>query len=151
MNAEGRALGEAEPQLEGEYDQPNHRLTFDFGDLDVDTCLFEPCWSAIVECFVDVEISPAATSQLCNQAVITFPTAADPVTPTNVTTHFSRPREDLDADCDVDIDDVRTLLRFRNQPAASCSQFDLDGDGTITVLDARRAVLACDRARCVRP
>ncbi len=55
---------------------------------------------------------------------------------------------DLDDDCDIDRDDVRLLLGYRNQPASQCLECDLDGDGTITVLDARMLVLQCTRPRC---
>ena len=54
----------------------------------------------------------------------------------------------LDGDCDVDRDDLDILLGHRNQPASECAECDLDGDGTITVLDARKLVLLCTRPRC---
>ncbi len=55
---------------------------------------------------------------------------------------------DLDDDCDIDRDDVGLLLGYRNQPASQCLECDLDGDGTVTVLDARMLVLQCTRPRC---
>ena len=55
---------------------------------------------------------------------------------------------DLDDDKDVDRDDLTYLLGFRNQPASACPDCDLDEDGTITALDARKLVLLCTRARC---
>ncbi len=55
---------------------------------------------------------------------------------------------DLDADCDVDIGDLMIILMNRNLPAAASPGSDVDGDGMITVLDARRCVLACTCARC---
>jgi hypothetical protein len=56
---------------------------------------------------------------------------------------------DLDADGDVDRDDLNLLLADRNSPASGPDDpKDLDGDGTITVLDARKLVLLCTRARC---
>jgi uncharacterized repeat protein (TIGR01451 family) len=55
---------------------------------------------------------------------------------------------DLDGDGDVDRDDLNFLLRFRNQPATACPQCDIDEDGIITVLDARKLVLLCTRPRC---
>ncbi len=49
---------------------------------------------------------------------------------------------DLDDDCDVDRDDVSVLLIRRNTPATGPGDpYDLDGDGMITVLDARKLVL----------
>ena len=55
---------------------------------------------------------------------------------------------DLDSDGDVDRDDLNILLTYRNQPASACPECDLDGDGVITVLDARKLVLLCTRPRC---
>jgi|GEM_PF-4817891 len=73
-----------------------------------------------------------------NQAVITFPTGADPVTSTNVTTHFTRPRADLDADCDIDSDDY---LIFDAALGACVSDYNylpeanVDGDDCVTECD----------------
>jgi len=58
---------------------------------------------------------------------------------------------DLDRDEDVDRDDLNILLIHRNQPASACPECDLDGDGVITVLDARKLVLLCTCPRCVCP
>ena len=58
------------------------------------------------------------------------------------------PDGNLDGDGDVDRDDLTILLGYRNQPASECLECDLDGDGMITVLDARKLVLMCTRARC---
>ncbi len=55
---------------------------------------------------------------------------------------------DLDSDSDVDQDDLNILLTYRNQPASACPECDIDGDGIITVLDARKLVLLCTRPRC---
>jgi len=55
---------------------------------------------------------------------------------------------DFDFDGDVDLDDLNILLTYRNQPASACPACDLDGDGVITVLDARKLVLLCTRPRC---
>ena len=56
---------------------------------------------------------------------------------------------DLDRDDDVDRDDVMIILSHRNQPAQVAPACDLDKDGTITVLDARKCVLLCTCPRCV--
>jgi len=55
---------------------------------------------------------------------------------------------DLDSDGDVDQNDLNILLTYRNQPASACPECDIDGDGVITVLDARKLVLLCTRPRC---
>jgi len=58
---------------------------------------------------------------------------------------------DLDGDCDVDRLDLNILLRDRNKPVSSSlcgTDCDLDGDGIITVLDARKLVLLCTAPGC---
>jgi len=48
---------------------------------------------------------------------------------------------DLDGDGEVDVDDLEILLAGRNEPAEGPDDpRDLDGDGVITVLDARKLV-----------
>ena len=55
---------------------------------------------------------------------------------------------DLDGDGDIDRNDLNILLTYRNQRASECPECDIDGDGIITVLDARKLVLLCTRPRC---
>ncbi len=58
---------------------------------------------------------------------------------------------DLDSDEDIDRNDLNILLVDRNKTVAesSCgSACDLDGDGRVTALDARKMVLLCTRPRC---
>ncbi len=58
-------------------------------------------------------------------------------------------RGDLDGDQDVDNADLSILLAARNKPASGADDpRDLDRDGRITVLDARKLVLLCTRPRC---
>jgi len=55
---------------------------------------------------------------------------------------------DLDHDGDIDMNDLNVILSYRNQEATTCPECDLDGDGIITVLDARKLVLMCTRPGC---
>lgn len=55
---------------------------------------------------------------------------------------------DVDGDNDVDRDDLGQIFAARNRPAAPADPRDNDGDGIITVLDARQCVLNCTRPRC---
>ncbi|MCI0547165.1 MAG: thrombospondin type 3 repeat-containing protein [Candidatus Rokubacteria bacterium] len=56
---------------------------------------------------------------------------------------------DLDNDGDVDRDDLSILLADRNTAAAGANDpRDLDRDGRITALDARKLVLLCTRPNC---
>lgn len=58
---------------------------------------------------------------------------------------------DLDSDGDVDRDDVSIIFGSRNRTASgSADGRDIDRDGKITVLDARKAVLLCTRPNCAR-
>ncbi|MGH9462106.1 MAG: hypothetical protein ACRD1X_12865, partial [Vicinamibacteria bacterium] len=56
---------------------------------------------------------------------------------------------DIDADGDIDINDITSIVAARGQPAGPGDPRDADGDGTITVLDARSCVLQCSHPRCV--
>jgi len=56
---------------------------------------------------------------------------------------------DFDDDGQVCRTDLNIILSHRNQPADACPQCDLDGDGTITVLDARKLILMCTNPRCL--
>lgn len=56
---------------------------------------------------------------------------------------------DLNGDGQVDQDDLNILLAALNRPATGPGDpRDLDGDGKITALDARKLVMLCTRARC---
>lgn len=55
---------------------------------------------------------------------------------------------DLDGDGDVDMNDINIINSHRGEDASVCPECDLDGDGIITGLDARKAVLNCTRPRC---
>ena len=55
---------------------------------------------------------------------------------------------DLDKNGIVDRDDVNIIKSYRNQPSAICPNCDIDGDGTITIRDARKLVKMCTCTRC---
>jgi YVTN family beta-propeller protein len=56
---------------------------------------------------------------------------------------------DIDEDGDVDILDIRAIFDVTNTPASGPEDpRDWDGDGMITVLDARGCVLECTNPRC---
>lgn len=59
-----------------------------------------------------------------------------------------QPPCDLDADGDVDKDDISIIAAARNTPAAGNEALDIDHDGTITLNDARMCVVECTRNRC---
>ena len=58
---------------------------------------------------------------------------------------------DLDDNGMVDRDDIAIINFHRNQPASVHPAADIDGDGTITVLDARKILRMCTCPRCVCP
>ncbi|OAI27527.1 hypothetical protein [Methylomonas koyamae] len=55
---------------------------------------------------------------------------------------------DIDADRDVDQADIDRVLAGRGRRAAPGDPRDIDGNGTINVLDARKLAAACTRPRC---
>ena len=56
---------------------------------------------------------------------------------------------DVDADGDIDRSDVRSILMNRNQPASGPDDpMDADGDGQITVRDAKICIKQCTNPRC---
>lgn len=52
---------------------------------------------------------------------------------------------DQDGDGDIDNDDVSMVSAFKNKPAEAKPSADLDNDGKITVLDARKLALICTK------
>ncbi|MCP4104047.1 MAG: hypothetical protein GY749_00680 [Desulfobacteraceae bacterium] len=58
---------------------------------------------------------------------------------------------DLDGDCDADRNDISIIRSFLNKPASECEECDMDGDGKITVLDARKLMGLCTCSGCVCP
>lgn len=58
---------------------------------------------------------------------------------------------DIDGDGDVDRDDVSIIFMARNQASSGNGDpRDIDRDGKITVLDARKTTLLCTRPSCAR-
>lgn len=58
---------------------------------------------------------------------------------------------DANGDEAINIDDINLIMAARNQPATSADDpRDADGNGWITVLDARMCVLRCTNLRCAR-
>ena len=58
---------------------------------------------------------------------------------------------DIDAAGDVDILDTRGISARRGAPALPGEPADIDGDGVITVGDARNCVYECTLSRCAIP
>ena len=58
---------------------------------------------------------------------------------------------DIDADGVVDILDIRGISARRGEPALPGDPADIDGDGVITVGDARNGVYECTLSRCAIP
>lgn len=61
---------------------------------------------------------------------------------------FEAPPCDLDNDRDVDRLDISAIVAGRGQQAVPGDGRDVDGDGRITVNDARACTLRCTRPRC---
>jgi hypothetical protein len=61
---------------------------------------------------------------------------------------FEGPPCDIDANRKVDRVDIQAILAGRNQAAVPGDARDFDGDGFITVTDARGCVLQCTNAHC---
>ncbi|MBL0715891.1 MAG: metallophosphoesterase, partial [Desulfosarcina sp.] len=60
-------------------------------------------------------------------------------------TLMNRAISDLDDDGDTDRDDIAIIRQHLRQPAENCPNCDIDGDGSITILDARKIVRMCTR------
>lgn len=55
---------------------------------------------------------------------------------------------DLDGDGDIDRNDVNIISFYRNKPASAYPKCDIDGDGTITILDMRTLMGMCTYPKC---
>ena len=59
---------------------------------------------------------------------------------------------DADGDLDVDLNDIQAIVNAKGTPSSGSTGIpDMDGDGTITVLDARQCVDKCDETQCADP
>ena len=61
---------------------------------------------------------------------------------------FEGPPCDIDLNRVIDINDIRAIAAARNTPAVPGDARDVDGDGVITLNDARQCVLQCTNPRC---
>ena len=97
---------------------------------------------------VQISIAPDAAAGFRNVNLVTGTETAVLLNGFFVYIATTTLRGDIDADGDVDRDDVMLILAARGQPATAGDARDLDQDGTISMLDARLAVLACTRPAC---
>jgi len=100
---------------------------------------------------VNVRSDAPDGTEIINFATVYFPSVPEITRTNGIVSVIPVPTAipgDFDGDNDVDRNDLNFLLRFRNQPATACPECDIDGDGKITVLDARKLVLLCTRPRC---
>lgn len=66
-------------------------------------------------------------------------------------TAILRPSGDLNGDWDVDMNDLNIIKANLNKFASACPECDLDNDGKITVLDAKKLMNMCSCPKCVCP
>lgn len=75
--------------------------------------------------------------------------AADPELSTIILSSSTALAGDVDGDSDVDQADLNLVLAARNQNASGSADLrDLDHNGVINALDARKLTLQCSRPRC---
>ena len=91
-------------------------------------------------------VSPAAGPTLVFHLAVTNP---DNATATDATAVQVVKLGDVNGNGSIDMTDVNLVLAARNTPANGPNDVrDLDGDGMITSLDARKVTLLCSRPRC---
>lgn len=104
---------------------------------------------ATVEFDCDSTLSPNATADV----VLAMSTAT--ATPDLLGTYWIKGRNaaecDVNFDGVVDVDDIDLIAAYRNTPASGQDdELDVDGDGSVTVLDARACQLQCTNPLCAR-
>jgi len=107
--------------------------------------------SAVTRYSASTTAEMACGASITNQASITYPGFDRQPLLTNATNNYTQPAEDIDADCDIDIDDVIAVRAYLQQPVENCTQCDLNRDGRINSLDVRIVAQACDLQNCKRP
>lgn len=69
--------------------------------------------------------------------------------PVTLNVNVTPRRCDVDADGDIDRNDIGLITAARNKPASGANDpRDADGNGTINVLDARKCTTQCTRTSC---
>jgi hypothetical protein len=64
---------------------------------------------------------------------------------------FAAPKPcDINGDGKVNLDDIQAIFQARNAPAVPGDPRDIDGDGVITVNDARICTEPCDKVKCAK-
>ena len=124
----------------GSYDPDGTIVSYEW-DWNNDGVYDETTDSAIINHMWSVEFNGTVSLKVTDDGATSIDT-----TTVKVTTPAAQ--GNLDHDGDVDLDDLNILLTYRNQPSSACPECDLDGDGVITVLDARKLVFLCTRPRC---
>lgn len=94
---------------------------------------------------VDVTAAPGST--LLNSATIDSD-ETPPTSRTSLTTVISSSICDIDGNSIVDRNDISAIFAARGTKAQAGDPRDADGDGLITVNDARQCTLECTKAKC---
>lgn len=103
-----------------------------------------------------IEVSIDIPNETPNNTVVTLTLVASGFSSANnIVTSFVVQEAsilgDLDFDGDVDRDDINILILSKGQLASSNTDpRDIDGDGRISILDARKAMRLCTNRRCSR-